>query len=752
MKLSLKLLVLINCFLLIGTITGQSFDFDNYRPLKSTGELPSEFSKTFDFKKKVPKSTYKTPREREDVVSSEYLDDLLHSGDVLFNDPISEYLNKIMSVILESNGITNDVRVYLLKTDEANAFAFHKNVILVTMGLMAQVSSEAELAIVLCHEYVHYRDKHLEIELKETLRIEKEERRTKRLTQNETDYLLSRYSQDLELKADAGGLDLFVNTPYNVEAASTHFDVLRFSNLPFEEEEFALSFLESTYLKIDKKYYLKEVAPIEINPEKEKEDSKYSTHPDIETMRTAMLSKLDGMNATGKADFIVSETDFYLYRKVCRYEVCRLQLLYQDYANAFYSGFLLLKENPNSVYLKRTVVRALYGLSTYSNANKLSKVILPTKRIAGNSQRVFYLFHELKRRDLNFISLNYAWRAHMQFPEDEDIKVVCDELIMMAVNKHALAPFYFKTAPPDTIKTTSNSDSTVVDTSSNVNDKKNNKYTKIKTVVVNTDNKGNKTTKKESFDYLQYAFIDIADNVEFKERIKYFYERKKEEEDEDVKDLKKKKKEVKTLDNTRPQISDVVFVEPQKTLVDTRPKAKKTYTYISDVDKAYMYSSIDKIASKVGVKDNIVDRYSIGESQVDELNEFGLMMDFISEQSNHQNKIVMLPTDYVELKNIQEKYGTPYIGLIGVVCFKNESSFKKVVTNLVLPVLYWVALPYGIIRIAQPDFTTYVFAEIYDLEIGKKVYSGLEEYDFRATNDVVSMALYDIMEKIRNKK
>lgn len=755
MKLRTLCLSGILLWISISYLTAQSVDFDNYIPLKSQGELPKEFSKTFDFKKKETKESYSDLKKKEVSISARYLDDLMHSGDVLYNDLVGEYLNKIMRVILDANGISDEVRVYVLKSDLTNAFAFQKDVILVTMGLISQVSTEAELAFILCHEYVHYRDKHIEIEYNENLRIEKAERKTKRLTQDEVDYLKSRYSKDLELSADAGGLELFLNTPYNVEAVSTTFDVLRFSNLPFDEEEFPIGFLESQYLKINQKYFLKDVAPVVIDPEKEKENSKLSSHPDIETRRTEMLSKLDGITTGGNNDFVVSENDFYIFRKMCRYEVCRLQLLYQDYANALYSGFLLLQNEPNSVYLKRIVVRALYGLSSYANANKLSKVLLSTKSVVGNSQRVFYLFNEAKKKEINFIALNYAWRAHLVHPADEDIKAVCDELISQAVNKHSLTPYYFKNAPPDTIKkTTINTiDSTKVDTNTlNKDEKKNNKYSKIKTVVVTNDKKTNTNSKTETFDYLQYSFIDLADDVELKERIKYFYDRKKGEEEDEEDGIRNKSKKTKAFDESRPQISDVVFVEPQKIAIDTRPKSKKPVAFATNNDKVYLYGEISKMSGKLGVDDKIVDRYSVGKDEVDELNEFGLMLDFVAEQSRHESKVVMLPTDYIELKTVQEKYGTPYIGMLGIVSFRSETKVGKVIANIFVPFAYWFALPYGIFRAAQPSYSTYLFAEVYDVETGKKVYSGLEEYDFNAHDDVVKSGLFDIIQNIRNKK
>jgi hypothetical protein len=754
MKLRPLILLSIVAWISTSLLTGQSVDFDNYRPLKSQGILPKEFSKTFDFRKKDSKNSYSNIKKKDAPLSTQYLDDLMHSGDVLYNDPVGEYLNKIMRVILDANGISDEVRVYVLKSDMTNAFAFQRDVILVTMGLIAQVSTEAELAFILSHEYVHYRDKHIEVEYTENLRIEKAERKTKRLTQDEVDYLKSRYSKELELQADAGGLELFLNTPYSVDAVSTTFDVLRFSDLPFEEEEFPMSFLESPYLKINQKYFLKDVAPVVIDQEKEKEDSKLSSHPDIETRRTEMLSKLDGISKGGNKEFVVSENDFYKYRKMCRFEVCRLQLLYQDYANALYSGFLLLQNDPTSVYLQRIVVRALYGFSTYANANKLSKILLATKKVVGNSQRVYHLFNEAKKKEINFIALNYAWRAHLAHPGDEDIKAVCDELISQAVNKHSLTPYYLKDSPPDTIKKniTNTTDSSKVDTSSLNNDeKKNNKYSKIKTVVITGDKKNNTTTKIETFDYLQYAFIDLADDSELKDRIKYFYDRKKDEEEDEENGVKNKSKK-STMDQTRPQISDIVFVEPQKIGIDTRPKAKKRVSYASNNDKVYLYGEISKMSDQLGVDEKIVDRYSVGKEEVNDLNEFGLMLDFVAEQSRHESKIVMLPTDYIELKTVQEKYGTPYIGMIGVVSFRGETRLGKVLTNIFVPLIYWFALPYGIFRAAQPSYSTYIFCEVYDLETGKKILTEVEEYDFNAHDDVVKSGLFDIIQNIKNKK
>src|SRR5690606_4503649 len=123
-------------------------DFDNYRPLTCSGSIPKEFTlpSTLKYKaelKKIENKNYKR-KEKKDrkqfaLESNFVLDDLLQSGLVLFNDPVSNYLNEVAAVLVKADGqFKKPVHVYALLSSRVNAFATDRGTVFVTLGLLAQ--------------------------------------------------------------------------------------------------------------------------------------------------------------------------------------------------------------------------------------------------------------------------------------------------------------------------------------------------------------------------------------------------------------------------------------------------------------------------------------------------------------------------------------------------------------------------------------------------------------------------------------
>ena len=78
----------------------------------------------------------------------------------LFNDTVSNYLNAVMAKILENRETKKDVRVFCIKSPVVNAYTTGNGIVFVTTGLLARVRTEAQLAFILSHEYMHYVYKH----------------------------------------------------------------------------------------------------------------------------------------------------------------------------------------------------------------------------------------------------------------------------------------------------------------------------------------------------------------------------------------------------------------------------------------------------------------------------------------------------------------------------------------------------------------------------------------------------------------
>jgi len=93
-------------FLISESAIAQNFDKD-YSPLTSTGTLPEEFLKTARSisEEEVKTLDYKVIdrlAKQQFIISSNYfLRDLLLSGDVLINDRLTKYVNKVADELLK---------------------------------------------------------------------------------------------------------------------------------------------------------------------------------------------------------------------------------------------------------------------------------------------------------------------------------------------------------------------------------------------------------------------------------------------------------------------------------------------------------------------------------------------------------------------------------------------------------------------------------------------------------------------------
>ena len=147
-----------------GVITAQ-YTAD-YIPLKSTGTLPEEFLKTArslseDDIKTIGYGTDRVAKQQFTISSNYFLRDLLLSGDVLINDPLGIYVNKVADELLKNDPeLRKQIHIYVTKSPHVNAHAFDKGFIFINAGLLAQLENEAQLAYVISHEITHVVKKH----------------------------------------------------------------------------------------------------------------------------------------------------------------------------------------------------------------------------------------------------------------------------------------------------------------------------------------------------------------------------------------------------------------------------------------------------------------------------------------------------------------------------------------------------------------------------------------------------------------
>lgn len=733
-------------------LLAQQVDFNHYRMLKTTGTLPDEFSSTVykhSHSGKKKSKNKKTDEEEFELKSAYSLDRFMRSGSLVFNDPVSAYIEKVFNEVLRANGIEDKIHCHLIRSTAVNAYAINQNRVFVTAGLIAQLTSEAQLAFILSHEFIHYRNRHAMEGYKNEKNVERNYKRYRSMSYADKEDILFRYSRELEMEADNQGTALYLKTNYSLQGPDQAFDVLQFGEYPFEEIPFEKSFLETRYLVFPKGYFLDKVDEI-VAEEEDDRDEESSTHPNLQRRRSEVTAIVGSTSGEGRKDFIVSEEEFNYVRKICRFELCRMYLQEREYERALYSAYILLQEDSTSLYLQKTVSKALYGLSTYANSRKFSKVHNSSGSVAGNEQQVNSLMDNLTNEELTLTALNYTWRVHQQYPDDKETKLIADELFSQVVNKHSLSRFSLKTAPRDT----SVKKEEPVDT---VQQKpKKNKYASIKTK--SSDDKKNKK-KDDGDNFIHYGFVDLLEDKEFTERFDYHWDRRedrldKEEEEDDYTSDKKNRKSRNKYSEDRTdldeEIEKLVLFDPYSLKIDLRKNKNDLYQATAKKREKFI-DNLEMLTKSAGIKNEIIRRNEVGSEDVDLYNEICLISDFLSERFEHDDKVTVLPVDYDELMKFSSEYGSPYVALPGSLLVVEERPVLGTAMNIMLGAVLWPYLPYAIYRAATPRYVTVMYLAVYNVETGKLSFADVVEIASKDGSDLVNSQIYDMLIRMKSK-
>lgn len=684
----------------------------DYTPLKSSGSLPEVFLKSAQEQsdeeiKKLSADREKQTKQQFILANNYFIQDLLLSGQVLVNDPLTNYVNKVAAEVIEQNpGIgSQSVKIFVTKSPDVNAYAFDKGFIFVNIGLLAQLENEAQLAYVLAHELVHVNKKHSVTEYLENKRNEKDiaadraEAEDKILT-------MYRFSKEQETDADMTGLDLIKKTNYSTKAIMGAFDVMQYSYLPFELPEFKKSFLEDENLKIPDTLNLKKTSAIKANDDYD--DSK-SSHPNIRKRRMAIDDDVKNIADTGRKKYLVSEEEFKSTREIARFELCRIYLLRRDYINAIYAAYILLQKYPDNLYLKKIVSKSLYNITVSKSGrsgsnyvhlgNASSYTIENYENIEGASQRLYYLFDHLTAKEANVISLSYVYKASKQFPGDKTLSLLTDSLFSCLVNSNNL---YLNDFSRKTLKEANDTTKKIVVAEAEPVEES--KYATIKRLQASEE-------QNNSTGFIKYAFVDQLKDDDFVKRFRKAAKGKDHETSDDyVSSKKKTTKNSKSINDELLGIDKVIFLDPYYKRVKRVQNDIIVKYEESDEKQQKLMETQKKCADMLALKYETISAVNLSATDMARYNEIALINEWLTERFRHGDDEEFMECSE-SMKELIAKQGTKYIALTGIY-----NSNKK--------------------------DNTYVFM-LLDLETGKVRRSEIKTNHSKDANDLVHSYVYN---------
>ena len=485
-------------FVFFTLLTTQAQSKFVYEALQSAGPVPADFAYYLD----------KGANEEDGVYKY-----LVESGLLVYGSPMNKYVEKVADNLLASHYRTlrQELRFYILRRSDVNAYSYANGMIVVTTGLLAQLQNESELAFILAHEIAHYAEKHLEKEKK----VKKKDKKY-----DVGGFLRMVRSREQETEADRIAFERYYqNSKYSYEALDGVFDVLQYSYLPFDEVEFERAFVESEYYTFPDKYFISAVTPI-----RSREDyvDTLLTHPNLAKRREWIANQVERKSDENRSRFLQSEELFYKLRHQARYETINIDLTFHQYDAALYNTYVLLDENPNDPFLCQAWVAGIYGFAMHKLEGNGNDYITKSDLVEGEQQRLSHFLSKISRDECALLALRFAWNYAKIFPENSYFKQVAGEIIEVLSEKGKMKyqnySDYAMGIDPSTIPV----DTTVKKTET----EKKGKYDKIKN---QQGNEREKVLPNEDFETKNYMLVDLRADDEF---WKLYYDALDEEEDE----------------------------------------------------------------------------------------------------------------------------------------------------------------------------------------------------------------------------
>lgn len=406
--------------------TGQTkIDFNHYSGLLCEGELPSDFKETSVNKARKAESAVLNKeleraerlQEKDHAVRSVFgVDEILMSGRVLYGDPLSTFVEAVAEKLLKANDredLLDELRFYVLKSQEVNAYATSNGVVMVTVGLLSRIENESQLAFILAHEIQHYTQKHSLQQYKQ--RVEQNKQKGKR-DEDEAIKALYKFSKDHEMEADEKGFQMMLRSGYDLVEGVFVFDMLKYGDFPFLEMKLSLdSFEHDAYVfpKTLKDAVLQKVQAEEIEDQKflvSLGDDANTTHPSLDRRVVRLRDMIDGEPKKTKAFFLVGEDRFKVMQKVARHELLLIYTRRADFGELFYLTHVMRKLYGESVFFDRMEAMSLYGLLLHkSKEHELNRYGCNLTETRGDWRPLIAGLRELDLRGLGAFVAMRMW-------------------------------------------------------------------------------------------------------------------------------------------------------------------------------------------------------------------------------------------------------------------------------------------------------------------------------------------------------
>ena len=706
---------LLLCLLCILPVRAQKqYDLQHFQGIESVGPVPADIQNSLRElyqmdKERVREYNHGRLTNRDRVLLGSYqINKMMASGRVLYGDPITRMVERVADQLLaDEPQLRSQLRFYTVKSSSVNAFCTGQGMIFVNVGLIAQLQDESQLAYVLAHEIVHYVRKHnLEILTRNTRKDAKKGNGDDEIWESDkTVRLLLKYhhrSHAMETEADTIGLTRFyLKAGYSTDLDGI-FDVLQYSALPFDEVPFDTNYFNTERYKAPHNCFLDTVKSISARDDYD--DSK-SSHPNIQKRRTLVQELLTRYPAGGSRYVVTTEEEFDRLRTLARFECIHMDLIDAEYANAFYSTYLLQKAMPDNLYLEKARLQALYGLSKYKSFQSVNSVIPAYSDYEGEIQQIYHFFQKVSAKELSAITVKELWKANKRYPDDAELALLLEDVGKDLFAQHHFTPDFF-VHPGDTITPQA------IDTAQT---HKNLKYERIR-----------KKKQEEKFtSYLNYVFYELFEGYpDF---------------DDFLQKCHTEKTEPMEYTTTRPS-NGIYIYSPSYRIYRESDMALKIQK--SEAHESQLPQLMETVVGEMGFSSHDFSDQALQQSaDAQSYNEFAHLNEWTVEFLNTRGNVPMRLYTQPQMNRLNEQYDAGLMNLVFVGNLENiaKTHYLYFTTMCLISVFGTAPTIYNMFANKEE---TYVASMLVDTRTGKLKKSSSTNVNMKDNGSLVKSVLY----------
>ncbi|HCS20055.1 MAG TPA: hypothetical protein DIW47_05750 [Bacteroidetes bacterium] len=400
------------------------------------GEMPDDFKLRYTERyRKTLKTSEDFKGRRKNKSKKEFaaftniaIDNLFRSGKVLYGDEVSVFCNSLLDSLLHDNpALRNELRIYTLRANEANAFSTYEGVILITTGLVARLDNEAQLAFIIAHEIAHYVKKHTVESFEFNKELFEDDIRKRKISFDEKILKSARHSRESEFEADEYGYELYVKAGYNPDEIIHTHDLLLHSYLPVEQDFLRYSSFEDAYFSLNVR--TKSYTLIPIDADENVDDSK-RTHPNAFKRKEAIYKKIETYEF--KSDIRKFKLDPVQFERIV--EKSKIETIYNCLiTNAYIEALMLcdiwIKEGSIDVhFLQNARAMCFYGIQAFSNMNQFGWV-QGSGEHQGPQSSYYEFFDIAENAVINVLAVREIWKIYLLDTLDQTAKEILHKSI-----------------------------------------------------------------------------------------------------------------------------------------------------------------------------------------------------------------------------------------------------------------------------------------------------------------------------------